>query len=199
MKNIALNNDLSERCVVDSLALPWQPSPSPKVHRRLLERDGGEIARATSIVRYDAGARFESHLHELGEEILVLDGTLGDEFGSYGLIWQSVDDASVFISFTSNLAAHRDALNDLVSSPDELIVCQVAVTDDVARALMAKLTDDLQGRFQSVGLGMRGVEIVLMPGQQTLADELVANYGDAVYVTVCADEASCTVTPLPAA
>lgn len=84
MKNIALNNDFSERCVVDSLALPWQPSPSPKVHRRLLERDGGEIARATSIVRYDAGARFESHLHELGEEILVLDGTLGDEFGSYG-------------------------------------------------------------------------------------------------------------------
>jgi len=71
MKNIALNTDFSERCVVDSLALPWQPSPSLKVHRRLLERDGGEIARATSIVRYDAGARFESHLHELGEEILV--------------------------------------------------------------------------------------------------------------------------------
>jgi anti-sigma factor ChrR (cupin superfamily) len=50
----------------------------------LLERDGGEVARATSIVRYDPGARFDSHLHELGEEILVLDGTLSDEFGSYG-------------------------------------------------------------------------------------------------------------------
>ena len=84
MKNIALHADFSERCVVDSLSLPWQPSPSPKVHRRLLERDGGEIARATSIVRYDAGARFDAHLHELGEEILVLDGTLGDDFGSYG-------------------------------------------------------------------------------------------------------------------
>jgi anti-sigma factor ChrR (cupin superfamily) len=49
-----------------------------------LERDGGEIARATSIVRYDAGAKFDLHEHGLGEEILVLDGTLGDEFGDYG-------------------------------------------------------------------------------------------------------------------
>jgi anti-sigma factor ChrR (cupin superfamily) len=54
------------------------------VHRRLLERDGGEVARATSVVRYAPGATFDSHLHELGEEILVLDGTLSDEHGDYG-------------------------------------------------------------------------------------------------------------------
>ena len=74
----------SQRCVVDSKALAWQPSPAPLVHRRLLERDGGEVARATSIVRYDAGAKFDFHEHALGEEILVLDGTLSDEFGDYG-------------------------------------------------------------------------------------------------------------------
>jgi anti-sigma factor ChrR (cupin superfamily) len=34
-------------------------------------------------VRYDAGSRFDSHTHELGEEILVLEGTLSDEFGNY--------------------------------------------------------------------------------------------------------------------
>ena len=84
MNNLKLNADLSQRCVVDGNALAWQTSPSPLVHRRLLERDGGEIARATSIVRYDAGATFASHKHGLGEEILVLDGTLGDEFGDYG-------------------------------------------------------------------------------------------------------------------
>jgi len=84
MNNLKLNADLSQRCVVDGNALAWQTSPSPLVHRRLLERDGGEIARATSIVRYDAGATFALHEHGLGEEILVLDGTLGDEFGDYG-------------------------------------------------------------------------------------------------------------------
>ena len=83
-ETIQLNTDFSQRCVVDSSTLPWQPSPSPFVHRKLLERNGGEIARATSIVRYDEGAKFETHLHELGEEILVLEGTLSDEFGTYG-------------------------------------------------------------------------------------------------------------------
>ena len=79
-----LHADYSERCVLDSSALPWHASPAPLVQRRLLERHGGETARATSVVRYEAGASFEAHPHPLGEEILVLDGTLSDEFGSYG-------------------------------------------------------------------------------------------------------------------
>lgn len=79
-----LNNDWSVRCVVDSDALDWQASPSPLVHRKLLERDGSEVARATSIVRYEAGAKFEAHTHGLGEEILVLEGTFSDEWGDYG-------------------------------------------------------------------------------------------------------------------
>ena len=84
MNNHLVNADLLQRCVVDGNTLAWQPSPSPLVHRRLLERNGAEVARATSIVRYDAGATFHSHEHALGEEILVLDGTLSDEFGDYG-------------------------------------------------------------------------------------------------------------------
>lgn len=84
MKPLVLNADFSERCVVDSGTLPWQSSPSPLVQRRLLERNGGDVARATSIVRYEAGATFDAHVHELGEEILVLDGTLSDEHGNYG-------------------------------------------------------------------------------------------------------------------
>lgn len=84
MKTLVLNADFSERCVVDSDTLAWQASPSPLVQRRLLERLGGEVARATSIVRYAAGATFDAHLHELGEEIFVIDGTLNDEYGNYG-------------------------------------------------------------------------------------------------------------------
>jgi len=84
MNTFTLNSDFSQRCVVDSNTLPWQASPSPRVYRRLLARDGGEVARATSIVRYDEGAKFNLHEHAFGEEILVLDGTLSDEFGNYG-------------------------------------------------------------------------------------------------------------------
>lgn len=84
MNDLELNTDVTKRCVVNSNTQPWIESPSPLVHRRLLERNGGEVARATSVVRYAPGARFDSHRHELGEEILVLDGTLSDESGRYG-------------------------------------------------------------------------------------------------------------------
>jgi len=78
-----LNADHSQRVVVESLSLPWVASPMPGVSRRMLERDGAEQARATSIVRYEAGAGYESHIHGAGEEILVLEGTFEDEFGVY--------------------------------------------------------------------------------------------------------------------
>ena len=82
--NTALHTDRTQRCVVHTPSLDWVASPAPGVWRRLLERDGGEVARATSIVRYDAGARFDAHTHGGGEEILVLEGTFEDEHGRYG-------------------------------------------------------------------------------------------------------------------
>lgn len=84
LRSNEINADFSRRVVVDSLALAWQGSPSAGVWRRPLERDGGESARASSIVHYDPGARFPAHDHHLGEEILVLDGVFSDEHGDYG-------------------------------------------------------------------------------------------------------------------
>ena len=78
-----LHADHAERVVIDSSSLSWVASPLPGVFRRMLERDGGEQARATSIVRYEAGAGYESHTHAAGEEILVLEGTFEDEHGVY--------------------------------------------------------------------------------------------------------------------
>lgn len=78
-----INADHSERVVIETLTLPWVGSPMPGVFRRMLERDGEEQARATSIVRYEAGAGFEPHTHTAGEEILVLEGTFEDEHGEY--------------------------------------------------------------------------------------------------------------------
>ena len=79
-----LNADLGRRAVVDSEQLPWVESPLPGVQRRMLERDGEEVARATSIVRYAPGSAFAPHTHGGGEEFLVLDGVFTDESGDFG-------------------------------------------------------------------------------------------------------------------
>jgi len=79
-----INNDYNQRVVINHHDLPWIPSPELGVLRRMLERQGAEVAKATSIVKYLPGSKFEAHQHELGEEILVLEGTFSDETGSYG-------------------------------------------------------------------------------------------------------------------
>jgi hypothetical protein len=78
-----LRHDLTHYEHVPFETTPWTPSPEPSVTRKLLERDGEEIARATSIVRYAARSSFPEHTHERGEEFIVLDGVFSDEFGNY--------------------------------------------------------------------------------------------------------------------
>jgi anti-sigma factor ChrR (cupin superfamily) len=78
-----LNHDFKLRAVQHAADATWTPSPLPGVDRRMLDRVGGEVARATSIVRYAAGSRFDAHNHPGGEEILVLDGVFSDEHGDY--------------------------------------------------------------------------------------------------------------------
>lgn len=78
-----IHSDYSKRVVLNHHDLPWVASPSLGVERRMLDRQGGELAKATSIVRYQAGARFPSHTHEFGEEIFVLSGKFSDETGDY--------------------------------------------------------------------------------------------------------------------
>lgn len=75
--------DLSRREVVRPQDEAWRASPSPGVSRRMLDRVGDEVARATSVVRYDPGSAFPSHTHDLGEEFLVLEGTFSDASGDY--------------------------------------------------------------------------------------------------------------------
>jgi anti-sigma factor ChrR (cupin superfamily) len=79
-----LNSDFSQRVVIQTAQQPWVDSPAKGVQRVMLERDGEEVARATSLVRYAPGSSFARHTHDLGEEIFVLDGVFTDESGSYG-------------------------------------------------------------------------------------------------------------------
>ncbi|WP_299418035.1 cupin domain-containing protein [uncultured Sulfitobacter sp.] len=78
-----LNADFMQRVVIHSDQLDWRPSPMQGVDRRMLDRIGGEVARATSIVRYAAGSTFSEHTHTGGEEFIVLDGVFQDEHGDY--------------------------------------------------------------------------------------------------------------------
>jgi anti-sigma factor ChrR (cupin superfamily) len=80
---LELNSDFAARIAIDTRSSPWTPSPEAGVERKLLDRVGDEVARATSIVRYAPGSRFPSHEHGLGEEFLVLAGTFEDEHGRY--------------------------------------------------------------------------------------------------------------------
>jgi anti-sigma factor ChrR (cupin superfamily) len=78
-----LNSDFDQRVVQSARNAVWTASPLAGVDRRMLDRIGGEVARATSIVRYAPGSHFDRHVHDGGEEILVLDGVFSDEHGDY--------------------------------------------------------------------------------------------------------------------
>ncbi|MEL6187431.1 MAG: cupin domain-containing protein, partial [Myxococcota bacterium] len=73
----------SKRALVHGGRIDWVASPMPGVDRRMLDRIGGEVARATTIVRYAPGSHFSPHVHTGGEEFLVLEGVFQDEHGDF--------------------------------------------------------------------------------------------------------------------
>lgn len=78
-----INADFSARTVVKYTETDWVASPMPGVERKMLDRVGEEVARATTIVRFAPGSAFSPHTHDGGEEYLVLDGTFQDEDGDF--------------------------------------------------------------------------------------------------------------------
>ena len=78
-----LNADFSRRVAVHAARLPWVASPMAGVERRMLDRIGNEVARATSIVRYAPGSHFSPHTHGGGEEFFVLEGIFRDEHSEF--------------------------------------------------------------------------------------------------------------------
>ena len=62
-----VNDDFSMRIVALAADATWAPSPLAGVDRRMLDRVGDEVARATSIVRYAPESRFDRHVHGGGE------------------------------------------------------------------------------------------------------------------------------------
>ncbi len=78
-----INADFTERVVVHGDQTDWKDSPMPGVRRRMFDRLGNEVARATTIVSYAPDSRFSAHTHSGGEEFLILEGVFEDEHGIY--------------------------------------------------------------------------------------------------------------------
>ena len=78
-----LNPDFSVPVIIESDQLEWMASPIEGVQRRMLDRIGGEVARATTIVRFAPESQFSAHTHNGGEEFIVLEGVFQDEHGDY--------------------------------------------------------------------------------------------------------------------
>lgn len=78
-----INADFRARVMIRSSQLPWSQSPMAGVERRMPDRMGDEVARATSIVRYAPASEFSPHTHAGGEEFIVLEGVFQDEHGDY--------------------------------------------------------------------------------------------------------------------
>ncbi|WP_109353984.1 cupin domain-containing protein [Sphingorhabdus sp. EL138] len=78
-----LNADFTARARVFNRSNAWQSSPSAGVDRKMLDRIGDEVARATTIVRYAPNSHFPRHTHTGGEEFIVLDGVFQDEHGDF--------------------------------------------------------------------------------------------------------------------
>ena len=78
-----LNADKTVNAFVDTGKLNWTESPSSGVSRRMIERLGGEVARCTTIVKFDPNKSFPTHTHNGGEEFMVLDGVWRDEYGVF--------------------------------------------------------------------------------------------------------------------
>lgn len=82
-----INHDFSRRVTIALDEYHWVRSPQGGVDRVMLDRIGGEQARATSIVRYLPQTSFPQHIHPAGEEILVLEGEFSEGEQNYPAGW----------------------------------------------------------------------------------------------------------------
>ncbi len=125
-----VNADFSCRAIVSPDQYVWVASPQGGVERVMLDRLGGEKARATSIVRYAPGSHFPHHRHPGGEEILVLSGTFSDDDAHYPVGWYvrnppgsshrpfTDDGAIIFVKLWQMPAGEGRRIRTDTSSPD---------------------------------------------------------------------------------
>ena len=178
-----LNADFDVPVVVHSEDIDWVASPMAGVDRRMLDRIGDEVARATSIVRYAPGSSFSAHTHTGGEEFIVLSGTFQDEHGDYPAgtyvrnppttshTPSAADGCVIFVKLWQFDMDDRTQFRRTMA--DEL----GAFVDGVARAELHRDDRevvsylDMQARSQIAEIASGGIEILLLEGSVISDDE----------------------------
>jgi anti-sigma factor ChrR (cupin superfamily) len=124
-----VNADFSRRVVIAPEDYRWIASPRGEVERMMLDRLGGEEARATSIVRYPSASEFPMHEHPGGEEIFVLSGVFSEGGNHYPAGWylrnppgsvhqpSSVSGALIFVKLRQMQAADNKFVRVDTRSP----------------------------------------------------------------------------------
>jgi quercetin dioxygenase-like cupin family protein len=180
-----LNADLYEPVIVHAARLDWIPSPAAGVDRRMLYREGDEVARATSIVRYAPGSAFPEHAHNGGEEILVLEGVFQDEHGDYpaGSYFRNppgtahspaaADGCTIFV----RLWQHRRGDEvQIVRRPGEGEILQPRPGASAARLLFQDATErvwfeEWSARAEIMVENPQGLELLVISGELQIDDE----------------------------
>lgn len=182
-----INAELSVPVIVHAARQDWVPSPAPGVDRRMLFRVGGEVARATSIVRYAPGSAFPRHTHDGGEEILVLEGVFQDEHGDFpaGSYFRNPPG-------TSHIPASKDGCTIFVrlwqfrAGDHTQTVCQPGEGERIAPRPgainatvlfddgheMVRLEEWIAGKAISVE-NPRGLEFLVLAGGLAVGDEIL--------------------------
>lgn len=181
-----INHDFTRRVSVARDDYHWVHSPHTGVDRVMLDRIGGEQARATSIVRYLPQTAFPRHVHPGGEEILVLAGAFSEGERDYPAGWylrnppgsshqpHSTRGTLLFVKLgqmaddeTSPLRVDtRDAAN--WQQRDDIAVCPLFENGQERVCLLRMQT----GSLLSEPPLKRGAELLIVQGSLTEGDRI---------------------------
>lgn len=78
-----MNTDLSARVVVDTESMEWRATAEAQEGCKLLAGGAAAAVSTTHMVKCAPGATLDSPTHGMGEEILILEGTLADDRAGY--------------------------------------------------------------------------------------------------------------------
>ena len=179
------NSDFSERVLVHSDETEWTASPMAGVDRRMLDRIGDEVARATTIVRYAPGSSFSAHTHTGGEEFIVLEGVFQDEHGDYPAgtyvrnpptsqhTPSSAPGCTIFVKLwqfdLDDRTQFRKSMEDELADPADGVATAVLHQD--ARETVTYHTLDAGAVFESSHSG--GCEILVLAGGLTEGQDVL--------------------------
>lgn len=178
-----LNADFDSPVIVHSDQLEWQASPMKGVDRRMLDRIGGEVARATTIVRYAPGSAFSAHTHTGGEEFIVLEGVFQDEHGDFPAgtyvrnppttshTPSSAEGCTIFVKLwqfdMEDRTQFRKTMAEELAAPVDGVATAILHKDE--REVVSYSHIDAEATLTSQAKG--GIEVLVIDGSITTGDD----------------------------